>query len=285
MARGLCSARGLVGIVCLLGAVGVTLYTYRYTVYWDRQVGYKNWFKFNFRECSFQGGFQRCFEPLWARLVRNLIPFALLGQALAATSALRFRPSGRPAEGFLPQHEYEAAELRHRHAPRLFFLKLLFLAFLAYHVYYFEDHKQLYGPVKGNARTLVTHTLSWMVSIPFGTLPVLLLGWVFDGCMSAAHGRRLKILSAVVMAAAAVTEVCLVFTAFGTRTETFGELFDAGLRPFLDTPARTVVLLVFAVRLPVRTYVFGLQTAGCSCFDIVEAGRTQTLALFFDAPY
>ena len=262
-----CSALGLVAVLLVAAAVGVALYTYRQHVYWDRQAGLKNWIKFNFRECAFDGGFQRCFEPLWVPLTLNLLPLALLAQALVARLVSRgFKPTGRPAQEYLPRHEYDLVELRHRHEARVMVLKLLFLVFLAYHCSTFEESMQLYGPTKGNARTKLTHTLTWMVAIPFGTLPVVLFGWVVDGCVSVARGRMLKTFSALLLLATAVAEMVLVFTAFGTRTHSFQDVLDDGIAGFLETPVRSLVLLVFLVRLPVSDRALGRIAGKISCF-------------------
>lgn len=250
-ARAMCSKAGLVTALCCLGAVAMTLYTYRTTVYWDRKAGMANWVKLNFRECAFDGGFQKCYEPLWTEVVRNIIPLALVAQAVAFCKAQAARPTGRSAKKFLPSHEYNLSELRHRHVWRVAFLKVLFLCYLGYHVSTFEPTRQLYGPTKGNARTQLTHTLSWLVSIPFGTLPVLLLGWTLDAWLSTFRGRTLTTASTITMAVAAVTEGCLVFTAFGTLLNSVESVAADGVQSFVSTPLRSIVLLAYVIRIPV----------------------------------
>jgi hypothetical protein len=249
---GLCRGRGLLALLCVCAAVTVSLFTYRSTVYWDRSAGMSNWLKFNARECSFDGGFQKCFEPVWLALTLRLLPLALVAQSIAISAARAYRPTGRPALQYLPAHEYEVVELRHRHQLRVLTLKLAFLALLAHHLYTFESRPHLYGPTKGNPRTKLTHTLTWLVSVPFATLPGLLAGWVVDGWLATANNRMLKTLSVVALLAAALTELGLVFTAFGTLTTAIADVTDFRSPDFLSTPLRSVILLVYLALLPVR---------------------------------
>ncbi len=241
-------------LLCVGAAVAVSLYTYRYTVYWERSAGMSNWFKFSTRECAFDGGFQKCYEPVWLALTLRVLPLALVAQSIAMYVAQAYRPTGRPALQYLPAHEYEVVELRQRHWLRVLTLKLAFLALLAHHLYTFESRPHLYGPTKGNPRTKLTHTLTWLVSVPFATLPGLLFGWVVDGWLATTTSRTLKTLSAVTMLGAALTELGLAFTVFDTLTTALADLKDFRSQPdyFLSTPLRSVVVLVYLVLLPVR---------------------------------
>ena len=82
---------------------------------------------------------------------------------------------------------------RQRHQRRVGVLKVAMAALLVFHVTGFEEYKVLYGPTVGNARTLLAHTLTWMVAVPFYTTPLALSGWVVDGWMANAGGRRTKV--------------------------------------------------------------------------------------------
>jgi hypothetical protein len=248
--KGFSSANGVLACLALLAALITTLVTYRQRLYWDRKAGLQNWVKFKFKECSFDGGFQRCYEPLWYPLACNLLPFAIINQLIAVVTAYKYSPRDTTIEKYLPQHERNLVSLRPRHQPRLLLLKILFLVFLAYHIYIFEDHRELYGPTKGNRRTKLTHTLTWMVSIPTYTLPIILFGWAFDGWLAVGNSRHAKVASSVVVLALTFTEFFSVFSIFGTRSTPFTDLVDNSYRNLLELPFRSIVLLMYILRLP-----------------------------------